>query len=171
VTDRLVTDRPVWTSALRALRLGVILVVAIVGFILGVSIGNRDRIGDANIIKELTADKDKLTAERIALQKQIFELREQRDKVNNKLEAIMPSPNIYRIKPNESQTVPIGRLTVGLVGTPGNQSIELNINDKKYRAQAGDINDIAMACRVEVVSFSVIDANVMVTASCTETRR
>ena len=80
MTDRLVTDRPVWTSALRALRLGVILVVAIVGFILGVSIGNRDRIGDANMIKELTADKDKLTTERIALQKQIFELREQRDK-------------------------------------------------------------------------------------------
>jgi hypothetical protein len=82
-----------------------------------------------------------------------------------------PSPNVYKIKPNESQTLPIGRLTVGFVGTPGNQSVELNINDKKYRAQAGDINDIAMTCRVEVMSFNMIDANVIVNASCTETKR
>ena len=128
-------------------------------------------VGARNIINKLTADKDRLTAEKIALEKQTFELREQLDKVNKKLEAIIPSPNMYKIKPNESHTVPIGRLTVGLVGTPGNQSVELNINDKKYRAQAGDINDIAMACRVEVVSFNVIEANVMVNASCTETKR
>jgi hypothetical protein len=170
VTDTQVTDRPVWRSLRRPL------VVAIVFFTIGVSAGYYEGYymvppSAQNIVKELRADKDRLTTERFALQKQIFELREQRDKVNNKLEAIMPSPNIYRIKPNESQIVPIGRLTVGLVGTPGNQSIELNINDKKYRAQAGDIYDIAMACRVEVVSFSVLDANVMVSASCTETRR
>jgi hypothetical protein len=168
VTDTLVTDRPVWTSARR---FGVILVIAIVCFILGVSAGNRERTGSQKIIKDLRADKDKLTAERIALQKQTFELREQWDKVNKKLEAIMPSPNIYKIKPNESQIVPIGHLTVGLVGTPGNQSVELNINNKKYQAQAGDINDIAMTCRVEVVSFNVIDANVMANANCAETKR
>jgi hypothetical protein len=168
VTDRLVTDRPVWTYARR---LGVILVVAIVCFMLGMSTGNFERTVSQNIIRDLTADKNKLTAERIALQEQTFELREQLDKVNKKLEAIIPSSNIYRIKPNESQTVPIGHLTVGLVGTPGNQSVELNINDKKYQAQAGDNIDIAMACRVGVVSFNVIDANVMVNASCTETKR
>jgi hypothetical protein len=78
---------------------------------------------------------------------------------------------MYKIKPNESRTVPIGRLTVGVVGTPGNQSVELNINDKKYRAQAGDIKDITMACRVEVVSFSAIEANVVVNTNCTETNR
>ena len=158
-----------WTS-LR--QLGVILVVAIVCFTLGASTTYNIVPGGAqNIIRKLTADKDRLTAEKIALEKQTFELRGQLDKVNKKLEAIMPSPNLYKIKPNESQTVPIGRLTVGLVGTPGNQSIELNVNDKKYRAQAGDITDIAMTCRVEVVSFSVIDANVIVNASCTETKR
>jgi hypothetical protein len=162
-------DHPVRTP-LR--RFGVILVGAIVCFTLGVSVGYHVvPVGAQNIIKKLTADKDRLTTERIALEKQTFELREQLDKVNKKLEAILPLPNIYKIKPNESQTVPIGRLTVGLVGTPGNQSVELNINDKKYRAQAGDINDIAMACRVEVLSFDVIDANVIVSASCTETKR
>jgi hypothetical protein len=167
VTDT--PDHPVWTS-LR--RFGVILVVvAIVCFTLGVSTGyHMVPVGAQNIIKKLTADKDRLSAERIALEKQTFEVREQVDKVSKKLEAITPSPNMYKIKPNESQTVPIGRLTVGLVGTPGNQSVELNINDKKYRAQAGDINDIAMTCRVEVMSFNVIDANVTVSASCTEKR-
>jgi hypothetical protein len=153
-------------------RLGVILVVAIVCFTLGYTFGYRVVPPEAqNILKKLTADKDRLTAEKIALEKQVFELREQLDKVNKRLEAILPSPNMYKIKPNESQTVPIGRLTVGLVGTPGNQSIELNVNDKKYRAEAGDINDFAMACRVEVVSFDVIEANVVVNASCTETKR
>jgi hypothetical protein len=166
VTDT--PDRLVWTS-LR--RFGIILVVAIVCFILGVNMGFRERAGAQNIIKDLTADKDRLSVEKISLEKQTFELREQLDKVNKKLEAIMPSPNVYKIKPNESQIVPIGHLTVGLVGTPGNQSVELNINDKKYRTHAGDINDIAMTCRVEVVSFNVIDANVIVNASCTETKR
>jgi hypothetical protein len=151
---------------------GVILVVAIVCFTLGVSAGYHVvPVGAQLIIRNLTADKDRLTAEKIALEKQTFELREQLDKVNKRLEAIIPSPNMYKIKPNESQTVPIGRLTVGLVGTPGNQSVELNVNDKKYRAQAGDINDFAMACRVEVVSFNVIEANVVVNANCTETKR
>jgi hypothetical protein len=161
-------DHSVWTS-LR--RFGVILVVAIVCFTLGVSTGYHIvPVGAQSIIKKLTGDKDRLTAEKVALEKQTFELREQLDKVNKNLEAIIPSPNMYKIKPNESQTVPIGRLTVGLVGTPGNQSVELNINDKKYRAQAGDTNEIAMACRVEVVSFNVIDANVVVNASCIETK-
>lgn len=168
MTDRLVTDRPVWTSARR---FAVVLVIAIVCFILGVSTGNLERADSQKTIKDLTADKDRLTAERIALQKQTFELRGQWDEVNKKLKAIMPSPNIYKIKPNESQIVPVGHLTVGLVGTPGNQSVELNINNRKYQAQAGDINDIAMTCRVEVVSFNLIDANVMVNANCGETKR
>jgi hypothetical protein len=150
----------------------VVLIVAIVCFALGVSTGYHViPIGAQNIIKKLTADKDRLITEKIALQKQTFELREQLDKVNRKLEATIPAPNTYKIKPNESQTVPIGRLTVGLVGTPGNQSVELNINEKKYRAQAGAINDIAMACQVEVLSFNVIDANVTVNTSCSETKR
>jgi len=160
---------PVWTPFRR---FGVILVVAIVCFTLGLSQGYyMVPAGAQNILKKLTADKDRLSVEKIALEKQTFELREQLDKVNNRLEAITPSPNMYKIKPNESRTVPIGRLTVGLVGTPGNQSVELNINDKKYRAQAGDIKDITMACRVEVVSFNVIEANVVVNANCTETNR
>jgi hypothetical protein len=166
-----VTDTPdhlVWTSLRRFF--GVILVVAIVCFTLGVSTGyHMVPVGARNIIKDLTADKDRLSAEKISLEKQTLELREQLDKDNKKLEAIIPSPNVYKIKPNESQIVPIGHLTVGLVGTPGNQSVELNINDKKYRAHAGDINDIAVTCRVEVVSFNVVDANVIVNASCTET--
>jgi hypothetical protein len=126
-----------------------------------------------NIINKLTADKGRLTSENIALEKQTLELRAQLDKANKTLEAITLSSNIntYKIKPNESQTVPIGSLTVGLVGTPGNKSIEINVNDKRYRAQAGDINDFAMTCRLEVVSFNVIEANVVVNASCTEAKQ
>jgi hypothetical protein len=169
VTDTQVTDRPVWRSLLRPL-------VAIVFFTIGASVGYYTGYwvvppSAQNIIKELRADRDKLTTQRFALQKENFDLKEQRDKLNKKLEAIVPSANEYNIKPNESQIFPLGHFTVGLVGTPGNQVIGLNINGETHQAQAGDIFDVAMTCRVQVVSFSVIDANATVNASCTETKR
>ena len=170
MTDTQLMDRPVWRSLLRPL------VVAIVFFTIGASVGYYTGYytvpaSAKNIIKELRADRDRLTAERFALQKENFDLKQQRDNLNKKLEAILPSANEYNIKPNESQIFPLGQFTVGLVGTPGNQVIGLNINGKTHQAKAGDIFDVAMTCRVQVVSFSVLDANAIVNASCTETKR
>ena len=40
------------------------------------------------------------------------------------LDAIMPSQNHYTISPNQSLIVADGRLTIGLIGSPGNEGVE-----------------------------------------------
>jgi hypothetical protein len=44
------------------------------------------------------------------------------------LDSIMPSPNTYIIKPNQTLIVGDGHLPVGMVGPPGNDAIILNVN-------------------------------------------
>jgi hypothetical protein len=61
-----------------------------------------------------------------------------------------------------------GRLTLGLVGPPTNDGINININGKQQLVAAGDVvrlaPDSSTSCQVEVQSFDMFKA--VVTASC-----
>src|SRR5262249_52285998 len=59
------------------------------------------------------------------------------------LDAIIPSENTYNVKPNQSIIVADGRLTIGLVGPPTNESININVNGKHQSAATGDVINIA----------------------------
>jgi hypothetical protein len=84
------------------------------------------------------------------------------------LDSIMPSPNTYIIKPNQALIVGDGRLPVGMVGTPGNDAIMLNVNGKQQPLAAGQtINvspDPATQCQLSVQSFDMFKATLV--ASC-----
>jgi hypothetical protein len=61
-----------------------------------------------------------------------------------------------------------GRLTIGLVGPPTNESINVNVNGKHQSAATGDVVNIALepptTCQVRVQSFDMFKA--IFAASC-----
>ena len=80
----------------------------------------------------------------------------------------MPSLNVYDINPNQSLIVADGRLTIGLIGSPGNDDINLNVNGKQQKVAAGDVirlsPDASTACQVQIQSFDMFKA--VFVASC-----
>src|SRR5262249_51371414 len=75
------------------------------------------------------------------------------------LERIIPSQNTYKIKPNQSMIVASGRLTIGLVGPPTNDSVNININGKQQAMATGDVIKVTLdpstTCQVRVQSFDM----------------
>jgi hypothetical protein len=63
-----------------------------------------------------------------------------------------------------------GRLTIGLIGPPTNESINININGKQQSAATGDAIkfqlDPSTTCQVRVLSFDMFKA--VLNASCTQ---
>jgi hypothetical protein len=98
----------------------------------------------------------------------IIDLQSQIDKVKAELHAIMPSEATYNIRPNQSILVAAGHLAIGLIGSPTNQSVNININGEQRSAAAGDVIHTALnpstTCKVAVQSFDMF--RVVVTATC-----
>ena len=88
------------------------------------------------------------------------------------LDAIMPSQNTYNINPNQSLLAADGRLTIGMIGSPGNDGINLNVNGKQQKVAAGDVirvsPDPSTACQVQLQSFDMFKA--VLVASCAATK-
>jgi hypothetical protein len=55
---------------------------------------------------------------------------------------MVPSQNTYSFSPNQSMILADGRLTVGLIGPPTNERVNLNINGKQHSAAAGDCHQL-----------------------------
>lgn len=89
-------------------------------------------------------------------------------KLQATLDELVPSENTYNIKANQSLIVGGGRLTVGLVGAPTNDSVTLNINGKRQQLGTGDVISVAADnqtnCQVRVQSFDMFKA--VITATC-----
>jgi hypothetical protein len=84
------------------------------------------------------------------------------------LDEVIPSKNSYNLKANQSMIVASGRLTIGLVGHPNNESVNININGKQQSAAPGDVINVTLdprtTCRVRVQSFDMFKA--ILNASC-----
>jgi hypothetical protein len=96
-----------------------------------------------------------------ALETQLGQLRQQ-------LSAIVPSKNVYGINPNQSLLVADGHLTIGLIGNPLSNGIEINVNGKQQFVTVGDVihvsPDASTSCDVQIQSFDMFKA--YFTASC-----
>ncbi len=146
-------------------------------FILGVAIGSyfltrtagENEIKAANIrIVQLQSENQKLSADNTNQMVTIADLQTQLKNVQAKLTAIMPAEKTYNIYPNQSIIVADGHLTIGLIGSPTNESVNININGKPQSAAVGaiinSVLDPSTTCQVGVQSFDMFKA--VLTASC-----
>jgi cell division protein FtsB len=142
------------------------------GHLYGRYLSARDLGGRDNAIEQLRAELQKTKRQLDAKSAEATELQAKLDKAQSTLNAIMPSQNTFNIQPNQSLIVGDGRLTVGLVGSPSNENVTLDINGKQQQVDAGQIVDVApdpsTKCQVQVESFDMFKA--VLVASCTPAR-
>jgi hypothetical protein len=154
--------RRIWTS------IALLLVGALGGFAYRGYADSRDMADSNNLFLQSRIEVRDLKTQ-IADQKEKFAaLRTKLEGVQAALEAITPSENTYNMTPNKSMIVAGGRLTIGLVGSPTNEGVNININGQQHSAAVGDTIklsvDPATACQVRVKSFDMFKA--VLIASC-----
>jgi hypothetical protein len=154
--------------------LGVVLVLlgAIGCYALGRGIARLELTAARDLNQQLQSESERLKATIADQTANLTSLQADLKKTRAALNAIMPAANSYTVNPNQSIVVADGRLTIGLVGSPANGSINLNINGKQQAATAGDIIHVALdgstGCDVALQSFDMFRA--LLTASCAATK-
>jgi hypothetical protein len=150
-----------------------VILVACIAVVLGAFVGghlygrylaSREERGQENAIEELRADSQKLKTHADDLSAQITQLQGRLAAARATVDLITPAKDTYNFEPNQTRVVADGRLTVGLVGSPGNDNVTLNINGKQQTVSAGQVLNVEANCQVSLQSFDMFKA--VVTASC-----
>ena len=148
---------------------GVVLVLFIMvsGYFWGRQFNARDIAQRDAAILQLQSDGQRLSADIADQNATLTALRAELSSTKATLDAITPSLNVYDIIPNQSLIVADGRLTIGMVGSPGNEGIDLNVNGKQQKVAAGDVvrvsPDPSTACQVQLQSFDMFKAVLVAT--------
>jgi hypothetical protein len=184
ISDRRTTDcqRQVFMSADahdlvmtgRGRLLLIILCLAIIG---GVAIFGRfygqhlayDAMQDRDsAIRQLELKTQQLQLEKSSQSANMKTMHSDAERLQAQLDAIIPSKDRYNINPNQSLVVGDGHLTIGLVGTPRSDGIDINVNGKRQFAAVGDVIHVTVdpstSCEVKIQSFDMFKAQF--TASC-----
>jgi hypothetical protein len=156
----------------RFLLVGAIAIVmiggAVGGYMFGLNLTYRDLAAVRTQLQLLQPENQRLKRAIIDQNAKLVDVQGRLTGVEATLRAIMPTDNTYNISPNQSLIVADGRLTIGLVGSPSNESVNININGKQQKVMSGDVIHVAAdsstSCQVGVQSFDMFKA--VVTASC-----
>ena len=145
------------------------IMVGIGCYVLGLNVGYLD-IGSAQqTVQQLRSENQKLKTQIADLSSTQVALQNKVSTFEAALDEIIPSKNTYNIRPNQSMIVAGGRLTIGLVGPPTNQTVNINVNGKQQSVTSGDVINVTLdpqtTCRVRVQSFDMFRA--VLNASCT----
>jgi len=145
------------------------ILVGVVAYLIGLNVGYLDIAGARQLIQQLRTDNQKLKTQIADLNATQVALQNRLSVFEAALDEIIPSKNTYNIKPNQSMIVASGRLTIGLIGPPANDSVNININGKQQTAAPGDVIKVTLdpstVCQVRVQSFDMFRA--VLNASCT----
>jgi uncharacterized protein YlxW (UPF0749 family) len=134
------------------------------GHIYGRYLANRELGGRDTAVEQLRAESQSLRRRIDDFSAQVTDLQTKLDKAENAMKAMMPSDNTYNISPNQTLIVADGRIAVGLIGSPGNESVTLDINGKQQSVAAGQVVAVPPNCQVAVQSFDMFKA--VLTATC-----
>lgn len=152
----------------RTLLLLIVVVIAIGGYALGLNMARRDIAAGKQLVQQLQSESQRLEKQTAELSSSNIALQNKLASMQSEMDLMKPTQNTYNLKPNESMVVANGHLTLGLVGSPANASVNININGKQTSAAPGDVikvkPDPATACEVRVQSFDMFAA--VVTATC-----
>ena len=113
------------------------ILVGIVAYVVGLNVGYLDIAGARQLIQQLRADNQKLKTQIADLNATQVALQNKLSTFEAALDEIIPSKNTYNVKPNQSMIVAAGRLTVGLIGAPTNESVNINVNGKQHSRRHG----------------------------------
>jgi hypothetical protein len=149
-------------------------VVAIIGILVGGHLYGRylaslEITGRDNAMEQLRSESQSLKQQLNGKTAELTQTQAKLQTAQTTLESILPSKNTYNLNPNQALIVGDGRVTVGLVGPPGNDSVVLDINGKQQTLGAGQVlnipGDQSTNCLLAVQSFDVFKA--VITAVCT----
>ena len=152
----------------RTLLLLIILAVGIAGFAIGLNMARRDVAAGKQLIQQLQTEGQNLKQQAVALTASNALLEAKLASVQTDMNSMKPAKNTYVLEPNHSIVVGNGHLILGLIGSPENDSININVNGERHSAVPGDIINVApdpsTACRIVVQLFDMFGARV--TATC-----
>jgi hypothetical protein len=148
--------------------------VAIVGILVGGHLygqylASLESRGRDNAMEQLRSQSQALKRQVNEKTAQLSQAQAKLQSTQATLESILPTKNTYNINPNQALNVGDGHLTVGMIGSPGNDSVVLDINGKQQAVGVGQVLNVAgdqsTNCLVAVQSFDVFKA--VITAICT----
>jgi hypothetical protein len=146
-----------------------LLCIVIGGHLYGRFLAARDLGGRDAAIEQMRAESQKQKRDIDQKSAQITELERKVSDAQMALEAILPQKDTYHIAPNQTLIAGDGRLMLGMIGSPGNDGVLLNINGKQQMVPAGQTitvaPDASTHCRVSVQSFDMFKAVVHATCS------
>lgn len=146
-----------------------LILAIVIGSYFAARVASDNDLKAANLkIVQVQGENQKLVADNTNLMGTIADLQIQIKNAKAKLAVILPTENTYIINPNQSLIVAGGRLTIGLIGSPTNDSVNININGKPQSAAVGavisSVLDASTTCQVGVQSFDMFKA--VLTATC-----
>lgn len=148
--------------------LAIVAAVAIFGRLYGQHLAYNAMQDRDTAIRQLEVERQQLELEKSGQLAHMTTMHTDVQRLQAKLDAVIPSENRYNIDPNQSLVLADGHLTVGLIGAPRDDGIDININGKRYSAVVGDVihitADTSNACDVKIQSFDMFKAQF--TASC-----
>lgn len=140
----------------------------IVGYLLGLNSAYVEMQAGKVALQQSRAENQKMKSEVAGESVKASAMESGIAKLQATLDELVPSENTYNIKANQSLIVGGGRLTVGLIGAPTNDSVTLNVNGKRQQLGTGDVLNVAADnrtnCQVRLQSFDMFKA--VVTATC-----
>lgn len=169
------SSRAAWRLLTRRRRVYILLIetllilgVALIGHITGRELARRQLAQRELTIVQLREERQQVSAELNRRADRILTLQTRLNHVQGVLDEIVPSENIYVMRPNQSFIVAGGRITVGLMGVPTIHGVTLNVNGKQQLVNAGDVIKVdlgeARMCQVTVQSFDMF--KVVIHATC-----
>jgi len=135
------------------------------GHIYGRYLANRESGGRETAIEQLRAESQSLRRRIDDFSAQVTDLQTKLDRAQAALKAIMPADNTYIVSPNQTVIAADGRITVGLIGSPGNESVTLDVNGKQQSIAAGQVVAVPPNCQVVVQSFDMFQAVLVATCA------
>ncbi len=148
--------------------IALLIAVGLASFLFGMYISSHDLADARGLVQQLQGDAQKSKQAMIAATVALSALQAKTDKLSADLEAIRPAKDTYNFVPNQSLVLAKGLLSVGLVGSPGNNGIVLNVNGVRKPLSSGDVVqldvDVKTSCRITVQSFDLFKA--VVHAAC-----
>lgn len=146
----------------------VLLIVGTGCYVLGWNSALHENVDTKKQLGELQVQNTDLSKKNNDQQTQIGTLQQQLKAAQNHLRDVFLAYKTIDINANNSTFVSGAHFSVGLVGPPATDRVNINVNGQQHSAAVGDTIDvgkISASCRVTVSSFDMFKASVI--TNCT----